>query len=197
MPIAVHVGGCGLGQLRVALHEDADLALLAHGLLRGGDRAGPADGDRQHQPGKQHGIAHGHDDERVRRQQEPMLPPAPLGASRSERYQPWRASTLSSVISRQPLAAERRTSLVAAAGQPHAPLEAALRQLQAMDDGGAQLARQHARPGNHQIGLLDRRLDLLGVDPRQRNEHEHLAWRLQDVDRRLPGRLRATPSRPA
>ncbi len=51
---AMHVGGARIGHLRVALHEDAELALLAHRLLRGGDRARPSDGDRQHQAGKQH-----------------------------------------------------------------------------------------------------------------------------------------------
>lgn len=49
----------------------------------------------------------------------------------------------------QEAAVSRRSANVpvAATGQPHAPLEAALGQLQAMDDGRAQLAWQQARPG--------------------------------------------------
>ena len=39
----MHVDWRRIGDLRVALHQDADLALFAHGLLCGGDRARPAD----------------------------------------------------------------------------------------------------------------------------------------------------------
>ena len=52
----------------VALQQDADLTLIPHRLLRGGDRLRPADGDRQHQTGEQHGVAHRHDDQRILRQ---------------------------------------------------------------------------------------------------------------------------------
>ncbi len=64
---AMHVDRRRIGDFGVALHKDADLALLAHGLLRGGDRLRPAEHDRQHQPGKQHGRAHRHDDQSVGR----------------------------------------------------------------------------------------------------------------------------------
>ena len=40
---AVQVDRRRIGDLGVALHQDADLALLAHRLLGGGDRARPAD----------------------------------------------------------------------------------------------------------------------------------------------------------
>ena len=40
---AVQVDRRRVGDLGVALHQDADLALLAHRLLRRGDRARPAD----------------------------------------------------------------------------------------------------------------------------------------------------------
>ena len=63
----VHVDRQGIGGLGVALHQDADRALLAHRLLRRRDRARTADRDRQHDAGKQHGVAHGNDDERIRR----------------------------------------------------------------------------------------------------------------------------------
>ena len=39
----MHVDRGRLGDLRVALHQNADLALLAHRLLRGRDRTRPAD----------------------------------------------------------------------------------------------------------------------------------------------------------
>ena len=65
---AVHVDRGGIGDVGRALHQNADLTLVAHRLLRGGDRLRPAERERQHQAGKQHGVAHRHDDERVRRQ---------------------------------------------------------------------------------------------------------------------------------
>ena len=66
----VVAGACvGLG---VALHQDADRALLAHRLLRRRDRALAADRDRQHHAGEQHGVANGNDDECVRRQRRQM-----------------------------------------------------------------------------------------------------------------------------
>jgi hypothetical protein len=57
----------GIGHLGVALHENADLALVAHSLLCRGNRALPADRDRQNEPGKQHEAAYRNDDERIRR----------------------------------------------------------------------------------------------------------------------------------
>ena len=51
--------------LGVALQHDQDLALLAHGLLGGGDARGASHGDREDDLGKQHGVAHRHDDQRV------------------------------------------------------------------------------------------------------------------------------------
>ena len=78
---AMHVDRRRIGDLGVALHQDADLALLAHGLLRGRDRARPADRDRQDHAGKQHDVAHRHDDQRVRRQRrQTALRPRPLRA---------------------------------------------------------------------------------------------------------------------
>ena len=65
---AVHVDRGRVGDVGRALQQNADLTLVAHRLLRGGDRLRPADRDRQHQAGKQHGVAHRHDNERVGRQ---------------------------------------------------------------------------------------------------------------------------------
>ena len=56
----VHVGG--------ALQQDADLALVAHGLLGGRDRFRTPQSDRQHQSRKQDGVAHRNNDERIGRQ---------------------------------------------------------------------------------------------------------------------------------
>jgi hypothetical protein len=58
----------GLRHFRVPLQQNADLALIAHRLLGGRDRLLPAERDRQHEPREQHGVAHRHDDERIRRQ---------------------------------------------------------------------------------------------------------------------------------
>jgi len=65
---AMHVDRRRLRHLSVPLQQDADLALIAHCLLRGRDRFRPAERDRQHETRKQHGVAHRHDDERIRRQ---------------------------------------------------------------------------------------------------------------------------------
>ena len=65
---AMHVDRGRIGDLGITLQQDADLALIAHRLLRGGDRLRPAERDRQHQAGEQHGIAHRHDDQRIGRQ---------------------------------------------------------------------------------------------------------------------------------
>ena len=56
--------------LDVPLHDDADRLLLSHRSLRSQDRAGAIEGDRQRHPRKQDHAAHGHDDERVRRQRQ-------------------------------------------------------------------------------------------------------------------------------
>ncbi|MHC2735379.1 hypothetical protein ACVMFA_001140 [Bradyrhizobium liaoningense] len=55
----------GLLGLGAALQDDADRALLAQRLLRGGDGLRPADRDRRDGAGKQHHLAHGDDDQRV------------------------------------------------------------------------------------------------------------------------------------
>ena len=65
---AMHVERRRLGHFRIPLQENADLALVAHRLLRSRDRFRPAERDRQHQAGKQHGVAHRHDDQRIWRQ---------------------------------------------------------------------------------------------------------------------------------
>lgn len=48
----VHVGWRGLRNLRAALHDDADLALITQSLLGGGNRAGATNGNRHHMPRK-------------------------------------------------------------------------------------------------------------------------------------------------
>ena len=64
----MHVDRRRIGDLGVTLQQNANLALVAHRLLGRGNRLRAAERDRQHQAGKQHGIAHRHDDERVGRQ---------------------------------------------------------------------------------------------------------------------------------
>jgi hypothetical protein len=65
---AVHVDRGRILDLGGTLQQNADLALIAHGLLRGRNRFRTAERNRQHQPGEQHGVAHRHNDQRVRRQ---------------------------------------------------------------------------------------------------------------------------------
>ena len=61
----VEVGTAGIVGRRIALKHDQHLALLAHRLLGGGDGTGTADGQRRDDLGKEHDIAHRHDDEDV------------------------------------------------------------------------------------------------------------------------------------
>jgi hypothetical protein len=88
---AVHVERRRLGHFRVALQQNADLALVAHRLLRGRYRFRPAERDRQHQAGKQQGVAHRHDSTF---QPQPRLGPA-----------------FCKVITRHPSTTARRTPL--------------------------------------------------------------------------------------
>ena len=57
--------GSRVVRLGVSLQQDPDRPLLAQRLLGGGDRFGPPDGDRRDHPRKQHGIAHGNDDQGI------------------------------------------------------------------------------------------------------------------------------------
>ena len=95
------------------------------------------------------------------RQRVATLPfPRPLRPAhlQAHLHQPRDASAFSSLISRQPLTAEPAHVPIAAGGEPHAALEPALGQLQPVNDGRAQLARQHARAGDHQVAVFDGRL---------------------------------------
>ena len=65
---AEEVDLAGLGDLEIALRKDADLALHAHGLLGRGDRALPAEGERDDRAREEDEVADRHDDERVGRQ---------------------------------------------------------------------------------------------------------------------------------
>src|SRR5271166_6025506 len=76
--------------------------------------------------------------------------------------------------------------VVAARRKGNAALEAALRQLKAVDDRGLHLGRIGANPRNDQLPAVDQRLDLAGVDAGQGDEHEHGAVGLEDIRRRLP-----------
>ena len=62
---AVEIERRGIGDLRLALHDDADLALGLHRLLSGGKRLRAADRDREHGAGKQYEIAYRQDDQRI------------------------------------------------------------------------------------------------------------------------------------
>jgi hypothetical protein len=49
----------------LGLQQDAERALQAHGLLRGGDRTLASHGQRHHEAGKEHESAYRDDDQRV------------------------------------------------------------------------------------------------------------------------------------
>src|SRR5205085_11824356 len=51
--------------LRILLQEEADFALRAHGLLRGGDRARPANRDRRDHAREEDRVPHRDEDQRV------------------------------------------------------------------------------------------------------------------------------------
>jgi hypothetical protein len=67
-----------------------------------------------------------------------------------------------------------------------AAFEPALRELKTMDKGRAQLVREHASSGNHEIVSVDSRFDPVRVDTWQGDEHEDFAFGFEDIDRGLP-----------
>ena len=58
----------GVVLVGLALQHDQDLTLLAHRLLGSGDGRGASYRDGEHDLGKENGVAHRHDDQRVGRQ---------------------------------------------------------------------------------------------------------------------------------
>ncbi len=76
---------------------------------------------------------------------------------------------------------------VAARGQTDAAFKSALRQFEAVDDRGPHLLRIGPTSRDQQFALIDDRLDLVEVDARQSDQHQHRAFGLEDVDWRLPG----------
>ena len=119
VPIRCRSIGGRIGDLGVALQQDADLALLAHRLLRGGDRARPADGDRQHDPGNSTVLRTGtmiSASGRQRRHRGQRRRGAPrvgaaLCACELGCRQPRLVPAFCKVMSRQPWASARRTAL--------------------------------------------------------------------------------------
>ncbi len=65
---AIEIVGAGLVLLDVALQDDDDLALLAHGLLRRRHGRRPPHGDGEDHLGEEHEVAQRDDDQRIRRQ---------------------------------------------------------------------------------------------------------------------------------
>ncbi len=107
---AVEVVRPGIVLLGLVLQHDDDLALLAYRLLSGRDGRGTAQRDREHDLGKQNGVAHRHDDQRVGRQR-----PSRLADRAGARIHIGRAhgrvlcgDALGSLITRQPLATPLR-----------------------------------------------------------------------------------------
>ena len=66
-----------------------------------------------------------------------------------------------------------------------------------MDDGGGEFGGKHARAGDDQLVSIDGRVHLVEIHAGKSDQHDDLAFRLQHVDRRLPGwHPRREPGRP-
>ncbi len=100
---AVQVVRPGVVRFGRALQHDQDLALFAHGLLGGGDGRRTAEGDREHDLGKEHGVAHRHDDQRVGGQRARRLGGGPAGGAHILRAHDRVLCALGNRITRQPL----------------------------------------------------------------------------------------------
>src|SRR5208282_4194080 len=68
-------------------------------------------------------------------------------------------------------------------------VKAALRQFEPMNHSRAQGGRIGTHAGDDKLALLDHGLGLLGVDAGQRDQDQDFVFGLQNIDRRLPGRL--------
>src|SRR5688572_29743144 len=72
--------------------------------------------------------------------------------------------------------------------QPNPALEAAVRNLEAVNDRTAYGAGQRAAAGDHDDVRLEIDFDTLRLHSGKRREYQHLAFGLENVDRRLPPR---------
>src|SRR6185312_4973579 len=70
---------------------------------------------------------------------------------------------------------------IAARGQTDAALKAALRQFEAVDDRRPHRLRVGPAARDQQFALVDDRLDLVEIDPRQSDQRQHRALRLEDI----------------
>ncbi len=77
--------------------------------------------------------------------------------------------------------------LVDTGGQGNLSLEAPLRQLDTVNDGGAKFGRQDTLTRDQQHAVVDDELHLVGVDARQGDENQHGIVGFEDIDGRLPG----------
>src|ERR1700677_609998 len=78
---------------------------------------------------------------------------------------------------------------VATKWQRNAALEPSLRQLEAVDPGIAEFRRQHAASADDEGALVDHGFDIVGIDARQGDQDQYLAFSLQHIDERLPAWL--------
>src|SRR5215831_17718632 len=78
---------------------------------------------------------------------------------------------------------------ITAGRQSQPPVEAALRQFEAMNDGGAERGRIGARSGNHQFAVFNDGFDAFRIDARQRDQRQDFKFGFENIDRRLPSRL--------
>ena len=182
-----------IGDLRIALRENADLTLGANGLLRRGDRARPAKRDREDRAREQDEVADRNDDQRIggnlgggarratlvlcRAQQSGMIGHIPLPSGTLVKAN---EETAIDHLPAQRVIAPRR--------QGDAALKPAVRQFHAVDLGAAELGREPPEAGNDQVAAFDRRRCALCVGAREGDEDPKLGGGLEHVDRRFPRR---------
>src|SRR5690606_37570885 len=70
--------------------------------------------------------------------------------------------------------------------QGQTALEAPLRQLEPVDHRALQFGAQATLASNDEYAIVDRHLDLAGIDAGQRGQHAQIGCGFEDVDRRLP-----------
>ena len=149
----VEVDLAGLVDARVALGEDADLPFGADGILGGGDRARPAEGDRDHHAREEHEAA-APARWRSRRRGSPAPVRVPFSASLALRVSMSATSGSLDLVQAYQQATVGVLALdgvVAAGRQRDPPLEAAIGQLHAVDAGAAERFRQAPRAADHQL----------------------------------------------
>ena len=142
----VHIGRRRVGDVRAALHQNTDLALIAQSLLGGSNRARAADCNRHHVPRKQDDVANRNNDhasggscgagEVVLAVPSCAVPARPISATVSTRFLECNQEAA--------ITGGAADIVVSPGRQPHAALETALGKFKAMNNRGLQFRGKHA-----------------------------------------------------